>query len=92
VKDFLTRHQIPYLWLDIEKDSNVRQLVEGVSSEEIKLPIIFFPDGKTLIQPNLKELAEKAPRFRFMTLSWSGADRPGWHPRSMQGPRAIIVS
>jgi thioredoxin reductase (NADPH) len=59
VKDFLTRHQIPYQWLDIEKDSNARQLVEGVSSEEIKLPIIFFPDGKTLIQPDLKELAEK---------------------------------
>jgi len=59
VKDFLTRHQIPYQWLDIEKDSNARQLVEGVSSEEIKLPVIFFPDGKNLIQPDLKELAEK---------------------------------
>jgi thioredoxin reductase (NADPH) len=59
VKDFLTRHQIPYQWLDIEKDSNAHQLVEGVSSEEIKLPVIFFPDGKTLVQPDLKELAEK---------------------------------
>ncbi|MGZ9166458.1 MAG: FAD-dependent oxidoreductase, partial [Anaerolineales bacterium] len=58
-KDFLTRHQIPYQWLDIEKDSNARQLVEGISSEEIKLPVVFFPDGKTLIQPDLKELAEK---------------------------------
>ena len=59
VKDFLTRHQIPYQWLDIEKDSNARQLVEGISSEEIKLPVVFFPDGKTLLQPDLKELAEK---------------------------------
>ena len=59
VKDFLTRHQIPYQWLDIEKDSNARQLVEGVSSEEIKLPVVFFPDGKMLIQPDLKQLAEK---------------------------------
>jgi len=58
-KDFLTRHQIPYQWLDIEKDSNARKLVEGVSSETIKLPVIFFPDGKTLIEPNLKELADK---------------------------------
>src|SRR5215216_5250704 len=58
-KDFLTRHQIPYQWLDIEKDSNARQLVEGVSAEETKLPVLFFPDGKTLIQPDLKELAEK---------------------------------
>ena len=58
VKDFLTRHQIPYQWLDIEKDSNARNLVEGVSSE-IKLPVIFFPDGKILIEPSLKELADK---------------------------------
>src|SRR5215213_2508316 len=59
VKDFLTRHQIPYQWLDIEKDSNARQLIEGVSSEVTKLPMVFFPDGKTLVQPDLKELAEK---------------------------------
>ena len=59
VKDFLTRHQIPYQWLDIEKDSNTRQLVEGISSEITKLPVVFFPDGKTLLQPDLKELAEK---------------------------------
>jgi thioredoxin reductase (NADPH) len=59
VKDFLTRHQIPYQWLDIEKDSNARQLVEGISSREIRLPVVFFPDGKALIQPDLKDLAEK---------------------------------
>src|SRR5215217_5490015 len=59
VKDFLTGHQIPYQWLDIEKDSNARQLVEGVSAGETKLPVLFFPDGKTLVQPDLKELAEK---------------------------------
>jgi thioredoxin reductase (NADPH) len=59
VKDFLTRHQIPYQWLDIEKDSAARRMVEGVSGEITKLPVIFFPDGKTLIQPELKELADK---------------------------------
>jgi thioredoxin reductase (NADPH) len=59
VKDFLTRHQIPYQWLDIEKDTNAHQLVEGVSSEVTKLPVIFFPDGKVLIDPDMKELAEK---------------------------------
>ena len=59
VKDFLTRHQIPYQWLDIEKDASARQLVEGASSEVTKLPVVFFPDGKTLLQPDLKELAEK---------------------------------
>ncbi len=59
VKDFLTRHQIPYQWLDIEKDSGARELVEGVSPEIPKLPVVFFPDGTVLVQPSLKELAEK---------------------------------
>src|ERR1051325_914270 len=58
-KDFLTRHQIPYQWLDIEKDSNARQMVEGLSSEVTKLPVVFFPDGKSLVQPELRALAEK---------------------------------
>jgi thioredoxin reductase (NADPH) len=59
VKDFLTRHQIPYQWLDIEKDSGARQLAEGTSSGLAKLPVIFFPDGNILAGPDLKELAEK---------------------------------
>ena len=59
VKDFLTRHQIPYQWLDIEKDSSAQGMVEDVSSGESKLPVVFFPDGKVLIQPDLKELADK---------------------------------
>ncbi len=60
VKDFLTRHQIPYQWLDIEKDEHVHKMVEQVSSESsTKLPVIFFPDGNVLIDPDLKVLAEK---------------------------------
>lgn len=57
-KDFLARHQIPYQWLDIEKDSNTRRLVEDVSPD-IKLPVLFFPDGTILIEPDLKQLADK---------------------------------
>ncbi len=59
VKDFLTRHQIPYQWLDIEKDSNARKLVEDTASSIAKLPVIFFPDGNSLVQPDLKTLADK---------------------------------
>lgn len=58
VKDFLTRHQIPYQWLDIDKDSNARELAESAATET-KLPVIFFPDGTTLIEPDLKTLADK---------------------------------
>ena len=61
VKDFLTRHQIPYQWLDIEKDPNAQKLVEGVSAESsTKLPVIFFPDGNILIQPGPKGTGRKS--------------------------------
>jgi len=59
VKEFLTRHQIPYQWLDIDKDENALHLVESASEKETRLPVVFFPDGKHLIQPDLKSLAEK---------------------------------
>ena len=58
VKDFLTRHQIPYQWLDIDKDSSARQMVEEAAAGINRLPVVFFPDGKLLVQPNLKDLAD----------------------------------
>jgi len=59
IKDFLARHEIPYQWLDIEQDEASRLLVDGLSPERRRLPVVFFPDGTTLIEPDLRELAEK---------------------------------
>jgi thioredoxin reductase (NADPH) len=59
VKDFLTRHQIPYQWLDIDTDANTRALVDDASPDGSKLPVVFFPDGEVMIAPDLKTLAEK---------------------------------
>lgn len=60
VKDFLGRNRIPFQWLDIEKDSEALRMVDSVQqSGERQLPIIFFPDGLTLIAPNTVTLAEK---------------------------------
>ena len=67
IKDFLARNRIPYLWLDIEQDSHARELVDmtlesvsGEGSAKRRLPVIFFPDGTFLIEPDYKTLAEKA--------------------------------
>ena len=59
VKDFLARHQIAYEWLDVDKDSRARTLVESLQSGEMKLPVVFLPDGSALIDPEIRELAEK---------------------------------
>jgi len=59
VKDFLARNQIPYQWLDIELDTDARNLVESVSEGEHLLPVVFFPDGNTLIDPSIQDIAER---------------------------------
>ncbi|MCO5185438.1 MAG: FAD-dependent oxidoreductase [Anaerolineae bacterium] len=58
-KDFLARNHIPYQWLDIEQDSNALALVESVSGDTHKLPVVFFPDGTVMLQPDHRHLAEK---------------------------------
>lgn len=58
VKDFLSRNRIPYQWLDIEQDSQAFELVEASQEGQHKLPVVFFPDGKVLVDPDLVTLAE----------------------------------
>ncbi|HEY5669163.1 MAG TPA: FAD-dependent oxidoreductase [Anaerolineales bacterium] len=58
-RDFLTRNLIPYQWLDVEKDAKVRALVEEYNQGELRIPTLFFPDGSVMVEPNLRELAEK---------------------------------
>ncbi|NQW21500.1 MAG: FAD-dependent oxidoreductase [Chloroflexi bacterium] len=61
VKDFLARHQIPYQWMDIERDEKALAAVEKINGdgEGHDIPIVFFPDGTHLIKPDTRALAEK---------------------------------
>lgn len=58
-KDFLSCNLIPYQWLDIDSDPEIRPLVDAVCEDEMRLPVIFFPDGDVLIQPDRRALAKK---------------------------------
>lgn len=59
IKDFLSRSQISYKWLDIETDSEAKAMVEAVNQEKHSLPVVFFPDGTVLVNPDITTLAEK---------------------------------
>jgi thioredoxin reductase (NADPH) len=59
IKEFLARNQVPYQWLDVERDAEARRLVEASSEGLPRLPVLFFPDGSTLIDPEIRTLAEK---------------------------------
>jgi thioredoxin reductase (NADPH) len=59
VKDFLSRSQTPYLWVDVEKDADTRRQAEAASPGLRRLPVVFFPDGTALVEPSTRALAEK---------------------------------
>jgi thioredoxin reductase (NADPH) len=59
VKDFLARNRIPYRWLDIETDEEARHLVESSTPDHRQLPVVFFPDGDVLVNPDMRSLADK---------------------------------
>lgn len=59
IKDFLSRNRIPHQWLDIEADEEARVLVDSVVEGDRRLPVVFFPDGTLLIQPEYRNLADK---------------------------------
>ena len=59
VKDFLARNRIPYQWLDIEKNKEAKVMVDGVSKEKRRIPVVFLPDGEVLIDPNNLTLAQR---------------------------------
>lgn len=59
IKDFLSRNQIPYLWMDIEKDDEAKRLLGTVDGQP-RLPLIVFPDGHTLCDPGIRELARES--------------------------------
>ncbi|ELR99175.1 FAD-dependent oxidoreductase [Gloeocapsa sp. PCC 73106] len=59
LKDFLARNQIPYRWLDIERDSEAEKLLVYAELDSSNLPVVLFPDGSHQIKPENLEIATK---------------------------------
>jgi len=59
VRDFLSRNQVPYIWLNPEDSEEARSLLETFKLSDRKLPAVLFPDGSSLVQPTQTELAGK---------------------------------
>jgi thioredoxin reductase (NADPH) len=59
VRDFLSRNQVPYIWLDPEREPQAFELLERYHLDDRKLPAVLFPDGSSIVQPSQTALAEK---------------------------------
>jgi len=82
VKEFLSRNQIPYQWIDIDQDLSTRELIISSVGDLTRLPVVLFPDGDYLVAPTNYDLAEKVglqtqPRLPFYDLVIVGAGPAG---------------
>ena len=99
VKEFLARSQIPYQWLDIEKNDEARELVESSSNGRPQLPTVFFPDGATLVAPDLKTLADKVgmttkaeqPFYDLIIIGAGPAGLGGAVYGASEGLRTVVI-
>ncbi len=63
LRAFMARNQLPYRWVDAGDDATrgeAEALLRSVGLDEGDLPLVIFPDGTHLSQPEPRALAEKA--------------------------------
>jgi thioredoxin reductase (NADPH) len=62
IRDYLTRNQVPYAWLDPTDDEEGRRLAASLAEGEPidpASPMVVFPDGSFLRNPSTRQIAEK---------------------------------
>jgi thioredoxin reductase (NADPH) len=57
IKDFLARNQVPYRFLDIERDTDARIQADAAGSGSI--PVVFFPEGEPLVNPDRRTVGSR---------------------------------
>ena len=57
IRDFLSRHQVPYQFLDVEASAEGREIAAQVNGNA--LPIVVLADGARLSAPTTAQLAER---------------------------------
>ena len=62
IRDYLTRNQVPYAWLDPDGDDEGRKLaasLAGADPIDPAIPVVLFADGSILRDPSTRQIAEK---------------------------------
>jgi thioredoxin reductase (NADPH) len=59
LRDFLVRNRVPARWLDVERDSEARELLQVAGVAADRLPVVLLEDGTVLERPTILELAER---------------------------------
>ncbi len=74
IRDFLTRNQVPYAWLDPEEDEEGRRLAGSLDDGpdaavlDRSRPTVVLPDGRVLRDPTNRDLADAVGMSTHATL------------------------
>ncbi len=96
IKDFLARNQIPYQFLDVEKDEMAAEMVAAAGGD---LPLVFMPDGTALANPDLRDIANAAglqtvaniPHYDLIVLGAGPAGLAAGVYGGSEGLRTIVL-
>ena len=58
VRDFLTKNRVPFTWLDLEADPQVKDLLQRFGVSEGETPVVTWGRKLLLRNPSTRELAE----------------------------------
>src|SRR4051794_15710333 len=53
LRDFLARNRVPARWLDVERDSEARELLAVAGVDQSGLPVALLEDGSVLERPTI---------------------------------------
>jgi thioredoxin reductase (NADPH) len=59
LRDFMARNRVPGRWLDVERESEARELLTVAGVPEDRLPVVLLEDGDVMERPTVLELAER---------------------------------
>ena len=65
IRDFLAKNQVPFTWLDLESDPQVKQLLQRFGVSEADTPVVAWGNKLLLRNPTNRQMAE-----------WLGLRRP----------------
>ena len=59
LKEFLSGNLLPYIWMDIETNTEAEKYLTSANLSRTDLPVVILKEGSILQDPSLTELAER---------------------------------
>jgi thioredoxin reductase (NADPH) len=99
LKDFLTRNQLPFRWLELERDAEAGRLLAANDADAEHLPLVITESGQALQAPSTMEVADalglsSTPSLPFYDLIVIGGGPAGLGAAvygASEGLRTVLV-